>query len=140
VLKAKDIMTDDVISVKEDAPVSKAISLLIENDITGIPAVQNDFTLVGILTEKDVLKMVYTKEDQRNEPVCNLMTTPPVHFDENDGLLDVCDCLIYNHFRRVPVTSKGKVVGIISRPDVIRYVSKLRRENDQTTPKPKKSL
>ncbi|UCF42759.1 MAG: CBS domain-containing protein [Planctomycetota bacterium] len=133
-LKAKDIMTADVVSVKNDAPISEAISLLIENNVTGIPVVQSDLSLVGILTEKDVLKLVYTKEDVRNKLVCDLMTTPPVHFDENDSLLNVCDCLICNHFRRVPVTSKGKLVGIISRPDVIRYVSKLKRESNLATP------
>ena len=121
-LKAKDIMTKEVITVTKDSPVFEAIELLRKNDITGIPVVEDDMTLVGIVTEKDVLKLFYTIEDQKNETVNSFMTQPVVHFDENEALRDVCDCLMNYFLRRVPVTSKGKVVGIISRPDMIEYI------------------
>ena len=67
-----------------------------------------------------------------NKTVNDFMTQPAVHFDENESLPDVCDCLMNNFFRRVPVTSKGKVVGIVSRVDILEYVLQLRREGANT--------
>ena len=127
-LKAKDIMTESVISVKRNTPIYEAVELMAKNKITGIPVVEDDMTLVGILTEKDVLRLFYASKDAENKTVNDFMTQPAVHFDENESLLDVCDCLMNNLFRRVPVTSKGKVVGIVSRADIIEYILRLRRE------------
>ncbi len=131
-LKAKDIMTEEVISVKKDTPIFEAVELLAKNSVTGIPVVEDDMTLVGILTEKDVLRLFYALKDAENKIVSDFMTQPAVHFNENESLLDVCDCLMNNPFRRVPVTSKGKVIGIISRPDLIEYILRLRRESIST--------
>ena len=121
-LKAKDLMTKQVISVRKDTPVLEAIELLTKNDITGIPVVEDDMTLVGIVSEKDLLRLFYAHEDQKNETVNSFMTQPAVHFDENEALPDICDCLMNYFLRRVPVTSNGKVVGIISRADIIEYI------------------
>ena len=131
-LKAKDIMTEEVISVKKDAPIFEAVELLAKNEITGVPVVEDDMTLVGILTEKDVLRLFYASKDVENKTVSDFMTQPAVYFDENESLPDVCDCLMNNLFRRIPVTSKGKVVGIVSRPDIIEYILRLRREGADT--------
>jgi len=131
-LKAKDIMTEEVISVKKDTPIFEAVELLAKNSITGIPVVEDDMTLVGILTEKDVLGLFYALKDAENKTVNDFMTQPAVHFNENESLLDVCDCLINNPFRRVPVTSKNKVIGIISRQDFVEYILQLRRESVST--------
>ena len=57
--KAKNIMTKEVISVKKDTPIYEAVELLAKNEVTGIPVVKDDMTLVGILTEKDVLRLFY---------------------------------------------------------------------------------
>ncbi|MHC4594634.1 MAG: CBS domain-containing protein [Planctomycetota bacterium] len=57
------------------------------------------------------------------------MRQPAVHFDENEALPDICDCLMNYFIRRVPVTSKGKVVGNISRGDIIEYVLRLWQAN-----------
>ena len=131
-LRAKDIMTEEVISVKKDVPIFEAVELLTKNEITGVPVVEDDMTLVGILTEKDVLKLFYASKDVENETVNDFMTQPAVHFDENESLPDVCGCLMKNLFRRVPVTSKGKVVGIVSRPDILEYILRLKREEAGT--------
>jgi len=121
-LKAKDLMTKEVISVRKDTPVLEAIEVLWKNDITGVPVVEDDMTLVGVLTEKDVLRLFWSHEDHKNATVSNFMTQPVVHFDENETLPDVCECLMNYFLRRVPVTSKGKVVGIISRADMIKHI------------------
>jgi CBS domain-containing protein len=131
-LKAKDIMTKQVISVRKDTPVPEAMGLLAKNNITGVPVVEDDMTLVGVLTEKDVLKLFWAHEDQKNKTVSSFMAQPAVHFDENEALPDVCDCLMNYFLRRVPVTSNGKVVGIISRTDIIKYI--LRQWQANTVP------
>ena len=131
-LKAKDIMTQDVINVKKDTPIYKALELLTKHNISGIPVVGDDMILAGVLSEKDVLSLFYAHEDEKEKTVNDFMTQPAVHFDENESLLDVCDCLANNYFRRVPVTSQGKLVGIISRKDIIDYILQLRHESADT--------
>ncbi len=105
-LKAKNIMTREVISVKKDTPIFEATELLVKNQITGIPVVEDDMTLVGMLTEKDVLRLLYSDEDEKNKTVNFFMTRPAVHYKENDSLRSICDFMMINYFRRVPVTSK----------------------------------
>ncbi len=121
-VKAKEIMTKEVITVTEHTPIFQAVELLWKNNITGVPVVEDDMILVGVLTEKDVLRLFWADEDQKNEPVSSFMTQPAVQFDENDTLASVCECLMNYSLRRVPVTSQGKVVGIISRADMIGYI------------------
>ena len=128
-LKAKDIMTESVVSVKKNTPIYEALKLLVKHNITGIPVVRDDMILVGVLSEKDVLRLFYAHEDEEEGTVNDFMTQPAVHFDKDESLLDICDCLTNNYFRRVPVTSEGKLVGIISRKDVINYILQLRRKD-----------
>ena len=132
-IKAKDIMTEDVISVKKDTPIYEAIDILAENQIAGLPVVEDDMTLIGILSEKDVLSLLFFYgQDEEKRTVNDFMTQPAVHFDEDENLLHVCDCLTNHDFRRVPITSKGKLVGVVSRADIIECIRHLRRENAGT--------
>ena len=121
-LKGKDIMTREVVSVRRDASVEEVLELLLGNKISGIPVVEEDMTLVGIVTEKDLLRLFYGPEAGKKKTVEDFMTQPAVHFNENENLDDICRCLLEVTFRRVPVTKKGKVVGIVSRPDVLKCV------------------
>jgi CBS domain-containing protein len=128
-LKAKDIMTENMISVKADTPIYEAVELIVKHGISGMPVVKNDMTLEGILSEKDVIVLFYGKEDNENKTVGDFMTQPAVHFDEEESLLDICDFLTKNIFRRVPITSNEKLVGIISIRDTLDYILELRRES-----------
>ncbi len=121
-LKAKDIMTKNVISLEKETPVSQALKVLFDNNISSIPVVEEDNTLVGILSEKDMLKLFGKEEKSKSKKVDDYMTQPAVHFDENENLHDVCDCLMNNYFRGVPVTSNGKLAGIVSRRDILKYI------------------
>jgi len=131
-LRAKDVMTENIISVRKDTPIYEAVELMVKHGISGMPVVEDDMTLVGILSEKDVIILVYGKEDDENKTVNDFMTQPAVHFDENESLLDICDFLRKNIFRRVPITSKEKLVGIISIKDLLEYILELRRESAGT--------
>jgi len=121
-LRAKDIMTKDVITVKKNTPIYEAIELMAKHDISGMPVVNGNMTLTGILSEKDVIILFYASESGKNKTVEDFMTEPAIYFDENEDLVSVCDFLTKNIFRRVPVTSKGKVVGVISVRDVLEHI------------------
>jgi CBS domain-containing protein len=121
-LKAKDIMTTDVVTVRRDAPAEEVVMLLLTNQIAGIPVVEQDMTLLGIVTEKDLLELFYGPEAAKEKTAEDFMTQPAVHFEEGESLEGICQCLLEVTFRRVPVTREGKVVGIVSRPDVLRCI------------------
>ena len=126
-LKAKDIMTQSVLYVKPSTPVHKAMKILVENNISGIPVVDDDMTLVAIISEKDILRFNTELKDLINKPVSDFMTQPAIFFEKDENILDVGRCLANNDFRRVPVTSSGTLVGIISRRDIIKEMLKAAR-------------
>ena len=126
--KAKDVMTKVVIAVQPEMPIYDAIRTLADRNITGLPVVDADLTLVGLLSEKDVLKTLYATEDSPEQTVSDFMSTNIINFDANASLIDLCDCLIENNFRRVPITEDGKLVGIASRSDIIRAILMLKHQ------------
>jgi len=130
-LKAKDIMTKNVIYVKKDTPIFQCLELMAEHRISGIPVVEDDMSLVGFISEKDVLHLLHVNKDQEEKTVNDFMTQPAIYFDESENLLDVCNFLAKHIFRRVPITSKGKLVGIISRGDIIAHVVKAKKSVGQ---------
>ncbi|MBN2311493.1 MAG: CBS domain-containing protein [Candidatus Hydrogenedentes bacterium] len=119
-------MTKDVVTVTPDCPIMEAMRLLVHHGLTGLPVVSGDGQLLGILSEKDMLRLLYEKP-VGDASVEEFMTRDVVSFDENDNLIDICECLIANQFRRVPILSSGKLAGIISRGDIIRCILKARK-------------
>ena len=130
-LTAKDIMNRDVIVVKKNTSILRAMELMLEKKISGMPVVEDDMTLVGVITEMDVVSLayniIYDAGGFENKKVHHFMTDRVVSFDKDDNLFDVCDFLAKNLFRRVPITSAAKVVGIISVPDIIEYILQISR-------------
>jgi CBS domain-containing protein len=126
-LKAKNIMTKNIIYVKKDTPIYQCLELMAEHRISGIPVVEDDMSLVGVISDKDVLHLLYADKGQEEKTVNDFMTQPAIHFDESENLLDVCNFLAKNIFRRIPVTSEGKLVGIISRGDIIAHIVKAKK-------------
>ncbi len=132
-LKARDIMNTNVVSVKKDAPIFEVVKLLVENNISGLPVVEDDMTLVGILSEKDAVELFYEGERAEDKTVSDYMTCPAVYFEDSHALVNICDFLVKNIFRRVPVTSNGRLVGIISIQDILNSVLQLRQEKVVST-------
>jgi len=135
-VKAKEIMTRNVLTVREGTPIEKAIELLAELSVTGLPVVNEYKNLLGVITEQDVMhlffdesSLIFSSQTERNKTVRDYMTTPAVFFDENEGVLEVCKCLQDSHFRRVPIVAHGMLTGVISRQDIIKYVLRQRRNN-----------
>ena len=129
--KAKTVMTTDVISVKKQTEIYEAIRTMVENNITGLPVVNDDMSLAGVISEKDVLSLLYNIQDKPGK-VEDLMTKDPVCFNAEDSLIDIAECFIENNFRRVPIIAEGKLVGVVSRKDIIAYILKLRVRNKKS--------
>lgn len=127
--QAKDIMTKDVICITKNTSIYDAIKLMTENQITGVPVVDKDMTLIGILTEQDVLSLYYKNDEDKTTAVEKFLTEPVIHFEEDESVSDICNCLKDHTIRRVPITSEGKVVGIISKSDILLCILKRWKES-----------
>ncbi len=131
-----DIMKTDVVTVKKDTPIYEAMERLVEHNFTGLPVVDDNMALVGIVTEKDMLRLIVDLDilkleselDESSACVAKYMTEDVVTFSPEDSLLEICDCLLERDFRRIPIVSDGKLVGILSRKDIIDYMLELRRK------------
>jgi CBS domain-containing protein len=121
--RVKDVMRHDMLAVRTDAPIYQVVEILTAKNITGLPVIDDYMNLLGIVSEKDVLRLLY-HPNRQDVKVADIMTKDVVSFNHEDSLYDVCDCLIENNFRRVPVLDQGKIVGIISRADIIVYILK----------------
>lgn len=119
--ETKAIMSTDVVYVYPNTPIANVVELLVDNDITGVPVVGPLGRLVGIVTEKDLIGVLYGQETASGTAQ-DYMTEDVVSFDENDDIVAICDCLVNNPLRRVPILSEGRLVGIISRRDLIKYI------------------
>jgi len=117
-IKAKEVAQYIVATIDKNASVYQAIALMVKKNVTGLPVVDGT-TLLGLITEKDALKLLYDTEFIAG-CVGDYMTSNIVTFDEQDNLGDICQCLIKNHFRRVPIMRDGKLAAILSRADLIR--------------------
>ncbi len=126
--KAKDIMTRAVICTRPEMPLYDAVRLLAERKITGMPVVDEELNLVGVLSEKDVLRMLYDTEDSIEQQVSDYMNFGVVSLDVDDTLIDLCDCMTENIFRRVFITDEGKLAGVVSRSDVICAILRLKHQ------------
>ena len=126
--KTKDVMTKGAICVEKDTPIYEAIQIMVNNGVTGLPVVEKDMTLIGILSEHDVLRLFHTYKEEMGRTAGEFMTRSVVCFEEDENLLDICYRLKDNSIRRVPVTSNGKVIGIISRADILRCILQLLQE------------
>jgi CBS domain-containing protein len=115
------VMTTDIKAVGMQTPIYDAVEILLGSDITGLPVIDDDMTLLGIITEKDVLTLLSQDEDD-SATVEKYMTRDVVSFDDKTDLIEICECLIESDFRRVPITSHGRLAGIVSRRDIIKYI------------------
>ncbi len=120
--ETENIMITDVVCVNRRTGIYEAVECFVENNITGLPVVNDDMTLAGILTEKDVLSLLAVMQDD-SAKVEDYMAEDVISFDLEDDFIAICECLTHNHFRRVPIVSDGILVGIISRRDLIKYIS-----------------
>jgi len=127
-LTVRNVMAGKPITVSPDTPTYEAMRILVEHNITGLPVVAEDGSLQGIVTEKDMLSLLFGSHHDPG-PVEGIMTREIACFDVEDELVDVCKCLEDNSFRRVPILDDGKLVGIVSRKDIITLILTLRKQD-----------
>jgi len=135
--EAKDIMNFDLTSVMEDDLVHDAIHVLYSHNMQGIPVLDEDWNLVGFLSESDVLKAAVPTylevlarssflEDEedlllsrfrsfRNKKVGEFMNRNPIFVEPETSLMAVADLMIRKSVKRLPVVENGKLAGMISR-------------------------
>ena len=116
-LRAKEVMRYGVISVNCAEPVHKAVSLMIQMNISCIP-VTREGLIAGMLSDKDVLNSYY-KEDYLPDSVEDYMTEASVSYEVEDYLLNICQCLTESPFRQIPILMQGMLAGMITRADLI---------------------
>jgi len=107
-----DVMQNRPIAVRPESPLSRALALMVENDISGLPVVDAEGLIVGALNESDLLKIFYQPGATK---VASVMTRDPEVVSVCTPLVDLVDQLMSSDFRRVLVHEDGKLVGIITR-------------------------
>ena len=121
--QVKDAMTLKVATVGPDVSVEQAIQILLDKHVSGAPVVDNDGNLVGIITQFQLLEVMYDPKLKMSR-VRELMTRNVLTVDENTTLATVANMLIVHRIHRLPVLRQRRVVGIISRSDLLRYFMK----------------
>jgi CBS domain-containing protein len=121
-------MTTKVVSVAPEMDLMGAMRLFLEHRISGAPVIGRHGELVGMLTERDCLKSVVAAGyhgESSGGSVAEFMTREVVTVNAGAGLMDVAQLFVTSVYRRFPVLYEGRVVGVISRRDVIRAVLEL---------------
>ena len=116
-MTAKDIMTREVVTVTPETPVEELAKILAERNISGVPVVDEAGNVVGIATEADII----TKGKEGK--VANIMTREVVSVCEDTPVEEIARILTERGIKRVPVLREGKLVGIVSRADIVRAMA-----------------
>jgi CBS domain-containing protein len=144
-MQVKDVMTTKVITAKPDASVTDIAKLLIKHRISGIPIVDEKNALVGIISESDLMRRPETKTERHSswwlhliqDPTDQALTYIKSHgrhakdvmtrdiatVSEDTSLDEIAQLLEGRRIKRVPVLRDGKLVGIISRADLLRALA-----------------
>jgi CBS domain-containing protein len=121
-LTAKDVMQKPVLAATPRASLRDVASQLVTNEFSGLPVAAPDGRVVGVVTEADVLRSLLEGKKLENLAASDVMTGPPITVSVDTPLDDVMRILEDHRILRVPVTSQDKLIGIISRSDVIRAI------------------
>jgi CBS domain-containing protein len=146
-LKARDIMTKDVVTVTADTEITQAAKLLLENHFNGLPVVDDRGKLIGIICQEDLivqqkrlpLPSLFTffdglipltsyrsleKEVEKivATTVSQAMTLDPITIDPDASLEDIATLMVNNNIHTLPVLEGGRLVGIIGKEDILRTI------------------
>jgi CBS domain-containing protein len=153
-MRAMDVMTTNVITVSPDTTVQALATLLSERGISGVPVVDNDRKLIGIVSEGDLLHRAETGTQRRTtrrrsrwldsfvadqeaareyikehgRTVGEIMTREVITVNDTTDLADVATLLETKKIKRVPVLRDGKLVGIVSRANLVRALAMTKSE------------
>ena len=117
-------MTSTVITAKQDMLVTDVMKLLLRWHISGLPIVDDDGMLLGIVTEHDVMNFALSG-DAASTRASEVMTKQVETYAPDTVVAEIVNHFAARRIRRVPVVKDGKVVGIISRRDIIREMDRI---------------
>lgn len=125
-MQVRDVLRikgDRVVTIESDAKVSDAIARLVQNNIGTLPVVDGDGRLIGMFSERDVLRGIHNRgEGFCRVKVAEVMTPNPVTCEPGDDVNDVMGQMSERRIAKVPVLSNFRLVGIISVGDVIKVL------------------
>lgn len=124
---ALDVMTSDVVTVCPCLSVTELARVLAERRISGAPVVDGKGALIGIVSQADILSRKLGQDTVRA-----IMTSDVVAVDESESVQEIACLLSMKRINRVPVLREGKVVGIVSRTDIVKAMAGLPRETAAT--------
>ena len=121
----RDVMSTDLVTVTKETSIFEAIELLRAHNIAGMPVVDEEMRLVGMVSGRDILMTIHgiaARTHVSSGTVCDVqtvMTIDVMAFDVDNPLSAVWECLKERDFRTVPILSDGTLVGIISLKELI---------------------
>jgi CBS domain-containing protein len=113
------VMSKDIVSVNTTATLSLATKLMVENDI-GSLVVTEGHEMIGILTERDVLKQFCFDPECASMKVGDVMSSPLITIDSDAAIGQAADLMAERKIRRLLVTDEGEIRGIITERDLMR--------------------
>ena len=125
----RDHMDTHVYTVHPETEIMDAVGLLLEHRVTGAPVVDQDGHLVGMLTEKDCLKLIATgaNADRPRGTVADFMSTGVTTISPDTDVYYAAGLFLQQEYRRFAVIEAGRLVGAITRFDILRVIhAKLR--------------
>src|SRR6516164_1670190 len=149
-MQVKDVMTRNVISITADEPILKAARLMLQNRISGLPVVDKDGALIGMVTEADFLRRSEIGTARRRprwlefvigpgrlateyvhaagRKVSDIMTPDPCTVVPETSLEQIVDVMERRRIKRLPVVEDGKLIGIVSRANLMHALASVARE------------
>jgi CBS domain-containing protein len=122
-----DFMVTDLYTLSPDTDIRDAVDFLLEHKISGAPVVDQSGALLGVISEKDCLKLLAKGADHQRVAgtVAEYMTTHPETIPSHMDIYFAAGMFLNRSFRRFPVVDEGKLVGQISRRDILNSLQQL---------------
>ena len=121
-MRVRDYMSKDLLTFIPEMEILRAGHLLVAHDISGAPVLDKQKILVGMLTERDCMRVAIQAEyhGMPGGLVGGYMSVNPQAVDPEESILKVADLFVEGRYHRYPVLENGSLVGVISRRDVMR--------------------
>ena len=133
ILTARELMTTSLLVFRPEQPILEAIESLIKHRVSGAPVVDEHEILIGALSELDCLRMLttddfYLEQHEGGASVRQFMSTGSRTIPPDLGIYAISHYFLTSAVRRLPVVENGKLIGQVSRRDVLRGVESMSRK------------